>query len=207
MLKKLDINGSALRILTLACYFLPFVFWFTTCVDGVGRTAYNREDAIQNEKDKVIAEKKDLLEAAANIVADRISVGDTSIETTSETIKLLEAGDDAWLLNPNPTSASAFGFILMYEDVLPRILVALSVLISLFSFIARRWLKRKGTSVYYIGANLLLVLSFWVFCLASHITVLFGAYVLGFLLLVQLLSEIQAKRLAADLHLEDVNPN
>lgn len=203
----MDINGTALRMLTLACYFLPFVFWFTTCVDGVGRTAYNRADAIQNEKDKIIAEKKDLLEAAANLVADKITVGDTSVETTSETIKLLEAEGDAWLLNPSVTSVSALGFIFMYEDALPRILLALSIIISLLSFVLWRWLKRKNLEVYLISGNLFLVVVFWIFCFVSSITVLLGAYVLGFLLLVQLLSALQEKRKRSSSPLEEISAN
>lgn len=207
MLSKTDINGTALRILTLACYFLPFVFWFTTCVDGGGRTAYNRADAIANEKDKVIAEKKDLLEATANLIAEKITVSDSAVETTSETIKLLEEGDDAWLLNPTITSVSAIGFVIMYENALPRIVVALSALISLLSFFIWPLLKRKGIGVYFLLGNLFLLVVFFLYCLFSNITVLYGVYVLAFLLLVQLLSAIQDKRNKINPTLGEINPN
>lgn len=207
MFSKMDINGTALRILTLACYFLPFIFCFTTCVDGLGRTAYNRVDAIANEKAKVIAEKKDLLEAAANLVAEKITVSDTAVETTSETIKLLEEGDDAWLLNPTYTSISAIGFILMFEDVLPRILVSLSALLSLLVFLLWPLLKRKGIGIHFLSLNLFLVVSFVVFCLVSNVTILFGVYTLAFLLLAQLLSTLQDKRKKINPTLEGINPN
>lgn len=207
MLSKMDINGTALRILTLACYFLPFVFCFTTCVDGVGRTAYNRADAIANEKDKVIAEKKDLLEATANLIADKITVSDSAIETTSETIKLLQEGDDAWLLNPTLTSVSAIGFVFTYENALPRIVIALSAFFSLICFFVWPWLKRKGFSVYLLSGNLFLLIIFFLYCLFSNITVLYGVYVLIFLLLVQLLSAVLDKRNKINPTLGLIHPN
>jgi hypothetical protein len=207
MFKKMDINGAALRILTLACYFLPFIFFFSTCVDGVGRTAYNKADAIKNEKDKVIAEKKDLIEAAANLVADKITVSDSGVETTSETIKLLENADDAWLLNPTLSSASAIGFVLMYDDAFPRLMVFLSALLSLLTFLMWRFLKRKGWVVYIIGANLFSVVAFMMYCFASNVTVLYGAYLLVFLLIVQLLSTLQDKKKQINATLEGINPN
>ncbi len=207
MFSKTDINGTALRILTLACYFLPFIFCFTTCVDGHGRTAYNRADAIANEKAKVIAEKKDLLEAAANLVADKITIGDSTIETTSETIELLRDADDAWLLHPTVTSVSAIGFVLLYEDIIPRILVSLSALLSLLVFLLWPLLKRKGIGMHFLSLNLFLVVLFVVFCLVSSVTILFGVYGLVFLLLAQLLSALQDKQKKINPTLEGINSN
>lgn len=207
MLSKTDIKGLAIRMLTLACYFLPFVFCFTTCVDGNTRTAYNRADAIANEKDKVIAEKKDLLEATANLIAEKITVSDSAVETTSETIKLLQEGDDLWFLNPTITSLSAIGFVLAYENPLPRVIMGLSVLISLLCFLLWPLIKRKNLAAYFLGVNLVLVLLFLVYCVASNISVLFGAYVLVFLLLIQLFSILQDKRNKINPTLGEINPN
>lgn len=204
MFKRLDINGTALRILTLACYFLPFIFFFSTCVDGISKNAYNKADAIANEREKIEFEKKDLLDKATDLINDHVSVTDSSAQLSSETMKLLERAGDDWYIQPTFTSLSAPGVAFQFPNALGQILVALSFLLSFLTWILWRWLKTKA-GIYFIGANAFLVLVFIVICLLENITVLYGAWGLLGLLGVQLLTELQKRQKITPL--EGINPN
>ncbi len=204
MFKRLDINGTALRILTLACYFLPFIFFFSTCVDGVSKNAYNKADAIANEREKIEFEKKDLLDKATDLINDHVSVTDTSAQLSSETMKLLERVGDDWYLAPTFTSLSAAGVAFQFPNALGQILVALSFLLSFLTWILWRWLKNKA-GIYFIGTNVFLVLIFIVICFLENITVLYGAWGLLALLIVQFLTELQKRQKITPL--EGINPN
>jgi hypothetical protein len=193
MFQKIEIPNAAIRFLTLACYFLPFVFFFSTCVDGVPKSAYNKEDAIANEKEKIEVEKKDLLDKAADLISDNVGVTDSSAELSSETIKLLENSGDDWYMSPTFTSLSAPGLAFQFKNVIGQFIVMISFLLSLTTFIFWRFLKKKA-GIYLIGVNLFLMLVFAVICFIEHVTMLYGAWALIFLLAVQLLTEMQSKR-------------
>ncbi len=50
---KTNIPYFSLRLLTVFSYFLPFVFYLSTCSsDPTVKDAFNKEDAIQNEKNE-----------------------------------------------------------------------------------------------------------------------------------------------------------
>lgn len=206
MFSKIDIPASAIRFLTLTCYFLPFVFYFSTCVDGIGKSAYNKADAIANEKEKILVEKKDVIKAAANAVVDNVSVTDSSFVLTSETLEMLENSGDDWYLTPTFTSLSAMGVVFAFENSFGPIIVVISFFLSLITFLLWRFFSRKGIGIYIISANVLTMLAFAIMCWLSNITLLYGAYMVLFLLLVQLLTEIQ-KRKKINSNFEVINPN
>lgn len=206
MFSKIEIPAAAIRFLTLTCYFLPFVFYFSTCVDGISKSAFNKEDAIKHEKEKVLVEKKNIFQTAANEVIDHLTFKDTATAFTSETMHILENLGDNWYFYPTFTSMSAIGAAFILENPFAQTIISLSALLSLVTFLLWRFLDRKGVGVYVIGANLLFVLTFFVTCLIINATLLYGAYALLFLLLIQLLTEIQ-KRKKINSTLETINPN
>jgi len=205
MLKKFDFNGAALRMLTLACYFLPFVFFFSTCVDGVSKSAYNKEDAIKNETEKQALEKKDLLQRATNLVSEHVALNDSSLQMSSETLKMIERVGDDWYLTPTFTSLSALGLVFNFPNTAGPVLVAISFFLSLLTWSLWRWIKKK-TAFYFITVNLICVLLFMLICLMEHVSTLYGVWGLAFLLLVQLLTEIQ-KRKQINSRVLEVNSN
>lgn len=206
MFSKIEIPAAAIRFLTLTCYFLPFVFYFSTCVDGISKSAFNKEDAIKHEKEKVLVEKKNIFQTAANEVIDHLTFKDTATAFTSETMLILENLGDNWYLYPTFTSMSAIGAAFVLENTFAQIVISLSALLSVITFLLWRFLNRKGIGVYIIGANLFFVLAFSVTCFIIEATLLYGAYMLLFLLLIQLLTEIQ-KRKTINSNLEVINPN
>jgi hypothetical protein len=205
MLSKTDINGTALRILTLACYFLPFIFFFSTCVDGVSKSAYNKSDAIANEREKIEFEKKDLLSKASDLITNNVSVTDSSAQLSSETMKILERAGDDWYLAPTFTSLSALGMAMQFPNAVGQVLVVISFLLAFLTLVLWRWLKRK-IGFYFITLNLFLVGVLIIICFMESVTVLYGLWGLLFLLFVQLLSELQ-KRKKIMPNLEGINPN
>ncbi|MDZ4664488.1 MAG: hypothetical protein SGJ15_06390 [Bacteroidota bacterium] len=206
MFSKIEIPSATIRFLTLACYFLPFVFYFSTCVDGISKSAFNKADAIDNEKEKVRVEKKNIIQSAANEVIDHLTFKDTSAAFTSETMHILENLGDAWYIYPTFTSMSAIGAAFILENTFAQIVITLSALLSLITFLLWRFIDRKKIGIYMIGANLLVVLTFSITCVAIKATLLYGAYALVFLLLIQLLTEIQ-KRKKINSTFEVINPN
>ncbi|MBK7312127.1 MAG: hypothetical protein IPI93_15425 [Sphingobacteriaceae bacterium] len=206
MFSKIELPAATIRFLTLACYFLPFVFYFSTCVDGVTKSAFNKADAIKHEKEKVLVEKQNIFQTAANEVIDHLTFKDTATSFTSETMLILENLGDNWYLYPTFTSISAIGVAFILENPFAKIVISLSALFSLVTFLLWRFLDRKKIAVYVIGSNLFFVLVFFVTCLVINATLLYGAYALLFLLLIQLFSEIQ-KRKKINSNFEVISPN
>lgn len=205
MLSKLDINGTALRMLTLACYFLPFVFFFSTCVDGVSKNAYNKADAIKNETEKQALEKKDLLQRATNLISENVALSDSSLQLSSETLTIIERLGDDWYLTPTFTSLSALGACMQFPNRGGQVVILISFFLSLSTFVFWRYVKKK-VGIYFIGINLFSVLVFVVMCFLENVTVLYGTWVLVFILFVQLLTEMQ-KRYSAKPLVGDINSN
>jgi hypothetical protein len=206
MFSKIDIPASAIRFLTLACYFLPFVFYFSTCVDGVTKSAFNKTDAIANEKEKIRVEKKNIIQAATEEVLDHLTFKDKSAAFTSETMHILENLGDSWYLYPTFTSISAIGAALILENPFAQIIISISAVLSLITFLLWRLIDRKKLGLYVIGANLFVVVVFAITCLLINATLLYGAYALMFLLLVQIITEVQ-KRKQINSNFEAINPN
>jgi hypothetical protein len=206
MFSRINIPASAIRFLTLACYFLPFVFYFSTCVDGVTKSAFNKSDAIANEKEKVRVEKKNIIQAATAEVLDHLTFKDESAAFTSETMHILENLGDSWYLYPTFTSISAIGAALILENPFAQIVISLSAVLSLITFLFWRLIDRKKIGLYFIGTNLFLLVVFAITCLFIKATLLYGAYALMFLLLIQIITEVQ-KRKEINSNDEAVNPN
>ena len=201
---KTNIPYFTLRLLTVFSYFLPFVFYLSTCTDDLtGKDAYNKADAIKNEK----SENQFKLDRITSFIAtvDTITVNrEAAMTELLENIKVDYNTVDK-SLNPNedlemkiyfPTkySLSAIGTIVLHKDTLGKILIGFSVFISLITLIFWAIIDRNKIAIYLFSVNILAVLVFIVDSYFSNVTLLFGTWTLLFILTTQLLTEIQARK-------------
>ena len=104
------------------------------------------------------------------------------------------------LIRPTPYSMSGIGIILLYKDIiiykymLSIITLGISLFLSFITLVFWFFIRKKKLGIYVVGLNLLSVLTFQVICFASQVEMLYGLWVLLFLLIVQLLTEIQSRR-------------
>jgi hypothetical protein len=94
---------------------------------------------------------------------------------------------------------------MQFPNVAGQVFVVISFFLAFFTFILWRWLRKK-LGFYFITLNLGLVLALIITCLIENVTVLFGLWGLLFLLMVQFLSQLQARN-KIDHTLDNVNPN
>jgi hypothetical protein len=202
----MNIPYFTLRILTLASYFLPFVFFLHTCDDGIFfKDAFNTDDAIQNETEKLEWKKENFKSkfTTENFKATKTDslindCADTYI--SSDNINNLSPDFYDKLIRPTPYSISGIGIILLYIDILidknalSIITIGISLILSFITFVFWFFIRKKKLGIYVISLNILSVLTFQVVCLVSHVEMLYGLWVLLFLLTMQLLTEIQSRK-------------
>ena len=189
-----------LRLLTLACYFLPFVFFLNTCDGGkIDKDAFNTNDALQNEAEKLKLQKE---EFKSNFPKNDFEVAKTDSLINdyadtyiySDNITNLKANFSEKIICPTPYSISGIGTILLYKNTLGKAMVSMSLFLTFITFVFWFFIRKKKLGIYVVGLNLLSVLIFQVICLASQVEMLYGLWVLLFLLSMQLLTEIQSRK-------------
>ncbi|MCC6371115.1 MAG: hypothetical protein IT236_08935 [Bacteroidia bacterium] len=199
----MNISGFALRLLTLFAYTLPFVFCLNTCGrDGNLKFAFNKNEAIANEKELEKFNYEMLDSAFANLKRsgfnEEVKADIKSNPVYSE--KLVNLKKD-WLFRlkwPTDYSLSAIGlfeisFLLSERPVfkLLAIMLGISLLLSLLSLLMWPLFCRWKINLFVLLLNLLLVICFIIISWFNHITVEHGGWLLLFLLMVQLLSELK----------------
>lgn len=196
----MNIAYSTLRLLTLACYFLPCVFYLTTCTNGPSwEDAFNANDAILNETEKLEWKKKYFKTTITNEDFERTK-SDSIINSYadffiySDNLVNLEINFPDNLIRPTPYSISGIGVILFYKNIVGKIMIGISLFLSFITFVFWFFIRKKKLEIYFISLNTLSVLTFLVICLASQVEMFYGLWVLLFLLFVQLLTEIQIRK-------------
>ena len=196
----MNIPYSALRLLTLSCYFLPFVFFLHTCDDGIfSKDAFNKDDAIQNETEKLDWKKNDFKATCTNenfegTKIDTIINSYAEFSIYSDNIINLKIDVTDKLILPTPYSISGIGVMLFYKNMVGKIMIGISLFLSFITFTFWFFIRKKKLGIYIISLNFLSILIFQVICLASQVEMLYGLWVLLFLLFVQLLTEIQSRK-------------
>ncbi len=203
---KTNIPYFSLRLLTVFSYFLPFVFYLSTCTSGPKeKNAYNKEDAIQNEKSEHQIKLENINSFISSI--DTVTVDKSAAMTElAERINTEFAGtDNVSNLNENfetklyfPTnySLSAIGTLLLNKTLLGKILIGISIFISLITLLLWVVIDKKKIAIYLFTANILTITVFIADCYISNISLLLGVWTLLFLLTMQLLTELQARKKA-----------
>lgn len=203
---KTNIPYFSLRLLTVFSYFLPFVFFLSTCTDDLnGKDAYNKEDAIKNEK----SENQIKVDKITSVIAtfDTITVNKDAALTelieriniefnSTDNVRNLSENLETKIYFPTNYSLSAIGVIVLHKDLLGKILIGISIFISLITLLLWVIIDKKKIAIYLFASNISLITVFIIDCYFSNITVLIGTWTLLFMLFAQLLTEIQTRRKA-----------
>ena len=185
----MNLLKSLLRFLTVLCYFLPFSFFLITCNNGEAKIAYN-----QAEADKIAAEQAASQQAItpkdSTIEKDSLLAGladdyakDTTHKVAAKRAPLFSERLEKFVIAPTDSSLSGFGSALYFKNIAGRIFIAISILLSILSWLFYKWLYRKLWSTWLLVLNLACMAAFIITCYLSNVTPLVGAWVLVVLLI------------------------
>lgn len=178
-----------LRFITLLCYFLPCSFFTMTCNDFELHIAYNQQELdsiakipLTANKDTAINEKS----ADSSVAYDNDSLRRKALDNSLARNEALDSvTKESWLerlerklLFPTEKSASGFGAVIVFKNLVGQAAMAICILASLVLLVLYRWLKKPKAKriLLLIGSFSLLV--FVVDSLILHVTILFGVWVL-----------------------------
>jgi hypothetical protein len=195
----LNIPYFSIRLLTLLSYFLPFVFFLSTCTsDSVSKDAYNKDDALKNEYEK----SNNSIHGIYAII-DSINPNNSEIEfenlrsqinmvyLNSSNIIYLKEELKTKIIFPTNYSLSGIGSILIYKNTIGKIAIGISIALSFLTFVFWLLINKRRLGIYFIIGNMMMILIFVIDSFLSNIDLLYGVWVLLFLLIVQLLTEIK----------------
>ena len=194
------------RLLTILCYFLPFTFFLSTCNNGLElRFSYNQKEADSNLILEQSATSTSTVDTTLNDTSIATVQADTIEQTKlNDTMQLVsdannkdDVGDKLFrkLMMPTEKSLSGIGSIFYYKNLTGKIVMAISLLVSLIFLFAFKFLKLK-TRLYLLLTGVLCLLTFIVDSFFSDVTLLFGTWLLLFLLVLQLIKEFNDRKKA-----------
>jgi hypothetical protein len=193
----MNIPYFSIRLSTVICFFLPFIFFFQTCTDGETYTdAYNKPDALINLK-KHDEYKFSQFKTLVKSIDTCSNVNDLLAEAknqffSSNNFENIGADLPEQLITPNNYSISGIGTILVHKNDLGKISIALSLVLSIVTLFLWRILTRRKLTRTIITLNIVTVVIFILDNLIVSVTSLYGTWTLLCLLSIQLLTEIQA---------------
>jgi hypothetical protein len=207
---QINIPYFTLRLLTVASYFLPFIFFLFTCAGSESsKDAFNKEDAITNEKNKNTQNLSDITLLISSMTKDSVfeNTSDYNIALTSlkEKIEqtfynsdnlnnLSENGIVDNIIYPTNYSLSGIGSVFFHKNLIGKITMGISLFLSLITLVFWFIIRKKYLGIYIILLNLIAVLIFIIDGLIAHIDLQYGVYVLVFLLITQVLTEMQSAK-------------
>lgn len=175
----------ALKILTLVCYFLPFTFFVATCNEKGLTFSYNKTEAQKNNEqtEHVSETAEDATAIAAQLMPEAL---DTTAATPAQTEQPEQMSNKIarHILAPTDTSLSGIGTLLYFKNMTGSIAIAVSMLLSLLHLFTRYSSRYRKPLLL---LNLLCLAIFITDCLLSGVTPLWGAWLSGILLILQLL--------------------
>jgi hypothetical protein len=182
-----------LRLLTVFSYFLPFVFFLVTCNNGSLKTSYNKKEAEKNiaaENEGTEYKKIDSIHSpdstkAIMPVTDIPKDSLQNKENKSKKESRLELIQRKMIL-PTDQSLSGFGAFFYYKNLMGKIVICISMLISLFLLLVFAWLKSPKLKLYLLSANVLCVAIFIADSIFSKVSLLWGIWILLALLFLQI---------------------
>lgn len=193
----MNIPNFSIRLLTLLSYFLPFVFFLSTCTSELtSKDAYNRADALSNEHEKIEKELSDLdlllkkidSKNAADVTSELSNKINSSF-SSSDNVDHLKMDVQYRLLMPTDYSLSAIGSIWFHKNIIGKIAISVSLALSLIVLIFYRVLEKRKIAFQTIAADVVVLVIFIADNFLSNVATLFGTWTLLFLLLVQLTTE------------------
>ena len=196
---KIDIPYFSVRLLTVICYFLPLIYFLSTCTsDLTSKEAFNNEDALLNEKEKLLDKLKTFdeltkqIDIASNNVSDVVTEIRQHIKTNrSDNTSNLQKDIQIRLLCPTDYSLSGIGALYFHKNLFARLSLGLSIFLSLIILLFWRIIKKKKLSLLFIATNMGAVFIFMIICFITNVSILYGSWILLLLLSNQILTEIQ----------------
>jgi hypothetical protein len=133
-----------LRLLNLACFFLPFTFFFTTCNGFDVKFAYNKKEAAENKLQETKSTKVEPIDSTTVATyhdslsqqrKDTIYNSDSTEHQKSFISKVQKQLErlEEFVLMPTDTSLSAIGCIFLYKNLAGKILISIALFISILT--------------------------------------------------------------------------
>lgn len=200
-MKKLRI---LLRVLTAISFFLPFTFFMEACDGAALREAYNSKRAEEiikeiaaHDKERAERRAKDTIQNAASqqVASDSTSIS-TPTEATSHNYsamqKFSELLIEAFLKARQPTeqSLSAIGVATWFKNKFGQIVVLAILIVFVVVIMPFRFLLKYRIKIFLLCLQMALLIAFITNCLASEVDMLWGLWVMTFLVLSQLALEL-----------------
>lgn len=192
----MNIPKFTIRLLTLLSYFLPFIFFLSTCTTPMNsEDAFNKSDAILNEKEKLsnhLANIDTLFythDSRAEAFLHEIKATADTESSSSFKIASLNMDFQYRLLMPTDYSLSAIGSICFHKNLLGKTTISISLALSLIILIFYRLLDKRKIASQIISANIIILIIFIADNILSNVTMFQGTWTLLFLLLIQLTTE------------------
>lgn len=186
-----------IRLLTVLSYFLPCIFFLSTCTSEVSLAeAYNRSDAIKNEQTRQ-AYRLSCIDTLLNGITCQ-NKEEMTLEVREKLNRFFSTSDHLdnqnldlqdRLLMPTSYSLSGIGTIMFHKNWLGKITISGSLLLSLLPLLFYRFLKKRNMLVWTLRLNLFLITGFLVNNFLTNVTSLIGTWTILFFLLVQILVE------------------
>ncbi|MFT3935911.1 MAG: hypothetical protein QM726_19940 [Chitinophagaceae bacterium] len=175
-----------LRLITIICYFLPCIFFLTTCNNGINfKIAYNQEEADKNmleEPETVVAQpdtSHNDISTKADTVTKQVLTHEPPIVIGSDSAQRPISFADKVLkviLMPADKSLSGIGAIFYFKNLTGKIALGLSLVNSLILLFAFGFIKSGKVKLYLLWGTTLLLIIFIVDSLMSHVTLLYGTW-------------------------------
>ena len=193
----LNIPYFSIRLLTLLSYFLPFIFFLSTCTsDSVSKDAYNKEDALKNEYEKsnnsihgIYAIIDSINPNHSEIEFENLRSQINMVYLNSDNIINLKEELKTKIIFPTNYSLSGIGSILIYKNTMGKIAIGISIALSFLTLVFWLLINKRKLGVYFITGNIMMILVFIIDSFVSNVDLLFGVWVLLFLLIIQFFCE------------------
>lgn len=188
----------SLRFATTLCYFLPFTFFLATCGEMGPDFSYNKKEAakkilISNQNARTIMTGNidtNAVPVSSPIIIDEAHMNVDSI--INDYNAGLEKKDKKFsdrvfitIMTPVKSSVSAIGGLMFYKNTAGKIFISVSMLMSLVLLLGFKWIKLKKVIGYILLINIIAVSVFICICYFSDVGLLYGAWVLLFILIAQ----------------------
>jgi hypothetical protein len=195
-----------LRLLTLACWFLPFCFFMSMCVGGTYKTAYNKKQAfayLSEANRETVQEIMKQWEGIKHGVTETNkrskidSVRERSFERLFEPfnkegmeVETADSSKRVWepivhnIILPNYYSLSGIGVIVEFKNFTGRVLAGASLFLCLIILLFARFMKKRLK--FCLITNQLLLTCFLINGLVIEVDLLYGFWILYLLVMFQL---------------------
>lgn len=184
------------RLATVLGFFMPCVFFIASCNDGISfNIAYNPSEADSlalQEQRAIEVYTIDTNSTSFSLTTDSSSfiAPVNSYAETKQSAKTSFAEDLLRkILFPTQQSLSGIGVIFYYKNTIGKIAIFICLLISLILCIGYKWITSYRTTFIGLVLSCTCMTVFVIVSFFSHVSLLWGTWLILFLILAQLIIE------------------